>query len=453
MEGRAKDLAVNGWVEPSPHYLRLCPTESITDAMNAWGYTGWRGEIIAWTDGYSTDPGWYPSDCGAPGMQACEFLTYFTVSVAATGFMEEPGHKAIVLGAFDRFACGSWISPPGSAEPGDYWYDCMFAEGGPNPTVPPPTTAPTFPPQAPTSVEAVTTNHGDVLVSWDTPPGAMDSPISAYTVTSSPDGRTCATAGALSCTVTGLTPGTPYTFTVRATNGDGTGPPSDASNTVVVPVTAGTVSRLDASTQYPGYPNDRYATAASVSAATFDPGVPVVYIASGLNFPDALAGAAAGGYLGGPVLLVNGTIPAVTAVELARLQPTRIVVLGGPASVSEAILAALGGYTAGTVSRLDVSTQYPGYPNDRYATAASVSAATFDPGVPVVYIASGLNFPDALAGAAAGGYLGGPVLLVNGTIPAVTAAELARLQPTRIVVLGGPASVSEAILAALGGYL
>ena len=139
----------------------------------------------------------------------------------------------------------------------------------------------------------------------------------------------------------GLTPGTPYTFTVRATNGDGTGPPSDASNTVVVPVTAGTVSRLDAATEYPGYTDDRYATAASVSAATFDPGVPVVYIASGLNFPDALAGAAAGGYLGGPVLLVNSTIPAVTAAELTRLQPVRIVVLGGTRSVSEAILAAL----------------------------------------------------------------------------------------------------------------
>ena len=84
MEGRAKDLAVNGWVGPSPHYLRLCPTESITDAMNAWGYTGWRGEIIAWNAGTNyADPGWYPSDCGVPGYPACEFLTYYTVSVAA----------------------------------------------------------------------------------------------------------------------------------------------------------------------------------------------------------------------------------------------------------------------------------------------------------------------------------------------------------------------------------
>jgi putative cell wall-binding protein len=83
-----------------------------------------------------------------------------------------------------------------------------------------------------------------------------------------------------------------------------------------------------------------------------------------------------------------------------------------------------------------------------------VSAATFAPGVPVVFIAAGQNFPDALAGGAAAAAEGSPVLLVRqNSIPALVATELDRLNPGRIVVLGGPAIVSDAVKTALGAYL
>jgi len=83
---------------------------------------------------------------------------------------------------------------------------------------------------------------------------------------------------------------------------------------------------------------------------------------------------------------------------------------------------------------------------DRYATAAAVSAATYGPGVPVVYLATGANFPDALAGAAAAGHTGGPLLLVaKDSLPAATKAELARLKPARIVVLGSTSVVSVSV--------
>jgi putative cell wall-binding protein len=192
---------------------------------------------------------------------------------------------------------------------------------------------------------------------------------------------------------------------------------------------------------------DRYATAASVSSHTFDPGVAVAYIATGLNFPDALAAAAASGRLGGPVLLVTKTsIPTATQTELTRLQPGRIIVAGGSGVVSDLVLTALNGFTSGGVERQSGL--------NRYATAASVSSHTFAPGVPVVYVATGLNFPDALAAAAAAGRLGGPVLLVLPTsIPADTAAELSRLKPGRIVVAGGPGVVSDAVLTQLASYL
>jgi putative cell wall-binding protein len=99
------------------------------------------------------------------------------------------------------------------------------------------------------------------------------------------------------------------------------------------------------------------------------------------------------------------------------------------------------------VTRLDGAT--------RFATAAAISRATFSPGVPVVYIAYAYNFPDALAAAAAAGTRQGPILYVDtsGPIEADTAAELTRLQPQTIDVLGGTAVISEAVKTALGPYL
>ena len=176
-----------------------------------------------------------------------------------------------------------------------------------------------------------------------------------------------------------------------------------------------------------------------ISAATFSRGVPVAYVATGQRFPDALSGAPAGGVDGGPVLLVrSGSIPAPIAAELTRLKPQRIVVLGGTASVSSSVLADLRAYTTGSVSRLSGA--------DRYDASATISATTFDPGAPVAYIATGERFPDALSGGPAGGVEGGPVLLVRSTsIPSSIAAELSRLQPQRIVVLGGTESVSGSV--------
>ncbi len=99
--------------------------------------------------------------------------------------------------------------------------------------------------------------------------------------------------------------------------------------------------------------------------------------------------------------------------------------------------------TTGTVARLAGG--------DRYATAAAVSAAAFAPGVPVAYVATGAGFPDALAGGPAAADQGGPLLLVaRDSVPPATAAELGRLRPGRIVVLGGSSVVSDGVAAALG---
>ena len=192
---------------------------------------------------------------------------------------------------------------------------------------------------------------------------------------------------------------------------------------------------------------DRFSASAGISAANFDPDVATVYIANGLKFPDALSGAPVAAKEGAPVLLVLAdSIPESIQRELERLKPGRIVVLGGENSVSPAVKAALGSFTAGGVTRLSGA--------DRFAASAGISAANFESGVSTVYIANGLKFPDALSGAPVAAKDGAPVLLVlAATIPESIQNELTRLKPTKIVVLGGTASVSAAVAKQLEAYL
>jgi len=192
--------------------------------------------------------------------------------------------------------------------------------------------------------------------------------------------------------------------------------------------------------------SDRYGTAAAISRQAFNPGVSAAYIATGFDFPDALAAAPAAAAAKGPLLLVTPKeVPPATATELSRLQPGKIVVVGNQAAVSEQVVIALRSHTRGPVERLSGS--------DLFGTAAAVATASFQPGVSAVFIANGRNFPDGLGGGAAAGALGGPVLFVEpDALPTVTSQALNALRPTSIIVLGGMAAVSSAVEAQLARY-
>ena len=86
-------------------------------------------------------------------------------------------------------------------------------------------------PGAPTAAHAVA-GDARATVTWAAPASDGGSPITGYTVTSAPSGRTCTTTGALTCAVVGLVDGVKYSFTVTATNAVGTSVASAASNVV-----------------------------------------------------------------------------------------------------------------------------------------------------------------------------------------------------------------------------
>lgn len=89
--------------------------------------------------------------------------------------------------------------------------------------------APTAP--AAPSFTSVTAGDRSVSLVWSAP-ASNGSPITGYQVTGTPSGS-CSTTGATSCTVTGLTNGTSYTFTMTATNSVGTSAPSAAPSAVI----------------------------------------------------------------------------------------------------------------------------------------------------------------------------------------------------------------------------
>lgn len=194
--------------------------------------------------------------------------------------------------------------------------------------------------------------------------------------------------------------------------------------------TSGTVDRIGGV--------DRFQTAALISEEFASPGVNRVFIANGLNFPDALAASAVAARDGSPILLVTpDSIPGSTADALQRLNPGEIVVLGDTPSVGAGVFSSLSSYSD-SVQRIAGP--------DRIETALEVSREFFPDGADEVYVATGYNFPDALAGGVAAGLSGSPLLLVNpaGASQAVL-DEIERLSPSRIHVLGGYPSVPLAV--------
>ncbi|MET1051016.1 MAG: cell wall-binding repeat-containing protein, partial [Mycetocola sp.] len=189
---------------------------------------------------------------------------------------------------------------------------------------------------------------------------------------------------------------------------------------------------------------DRYATGVDISKKSFSPGVPVVYVATGLAFPDALAAAPAAAAQGGPLLLTAvNALPASILDEIKRLKPGKIVVVGGTGAVSASVYNQLKALTPSI--RRDAGT-------DRFETSRTIVQNAFPTGSATAFVATAWNFPDALAASAAAGAINAPVVLVDGKATAVdakTKALLSTLKVKNAKVAGGTGVVSAKVEASL----
>jgi putative cell wall-binding protein len=188
---------------------------------------------------------------------------------------------------------------------------------------------------------------------------------------------------------------------------------------------------------------DRYQTAIAVAQKLYPTTAPIVLIATGQNFPDALAAAPVAAKLGGPLLLTaTDSLPQEVGAELTSLDPSTVVIVGGEGAVSPAVVSEIS-------AAVPTATITPISGADRYATAQALIDYAFPNGAPNVYLATGANFPDALDAAATAGALGEPLILVNGSASSINAETVDFMHNLGVrgaVVAGGGGSVSTSIV-------
>lgn len=177
----------------------------------------------------------------------------------------------------------------------------------------------------------------------------------------------------------------------------------------------------------------RYDTAANVSRiASASAGT--VVLATGRDYPDALAASGLAGAMSGTLLITDSTLPTAVRTAITDLGTTRVIIIGGEAAVSEAVEADLA--STYTVERIGGE--------NRYETAANVARRMVAEGVSTdeVFVASGEGYADATSASAIAYARDMPVLLARSSVlPTATLAALVEIGPRHVDLVGGTAAI------------
>ncbi|MGI2327562.1 cell wall-binding repeat-containing protein [Planococcus sp. YIM B11945] len=178
---------------------------------------------------------------------------------------------------------------------------------------------------------------------------------------------------------------------------------------------------------------DRYATAVAISKAGWKTADTAI-LATGLDFPDALAGGPLAYKEGAPVLLTKpGALTELTKQELIRLKAKNVIILGSKGAVSLEVEKQLEG--------MELNVERIGGAN-RFETAAMIAERL--PSQQAI-LAFGYNFPDVLSISPYAAKNGIPILLTRTEkLPAETKEALAG--KTKSIVVGQTGAISDEVM-------
>ncbi len=181
------------------------------------------------------------------------------------------------------------------------------------------------------------------------------------------------------------------------------------------------------------------------------------FVASGENFPDALAAAPVAAAKGYPILLTRGeSLSSASRSVMTYYGMNSAIVVGGPSTIKPTVLAEIDAAITGTPKRV--------FGSDRYATAAAVAelglfGVDADLGVLAMdrfVVASGENFPDALSGGLLAARVRGPVVLTQGKVLSSPARVLLQDNAYEVLdayIVGGPAAIDPVVFHWVGSIV
>lgn len=196
-----------------------------------------------------------------------------------------------------------------------------------------------------------------------------------------------------------------------------------AGSAVAIPTAAAGMDDGPVSIDYSGTGVVDTAASAAVHM-TWTKGATTVYLSRADVASDALV---AGQLTDGPVLLLPAkatSAPATVKGAIARLKPTRVIALGGPAAVSESALRSAAGQIP--TDRLAGAS--------RYETAVAISRRANPTRAKALALVPG----ETAADAAVAGQLDAAILPIpsRGAIPAAILAEAKRIKPAQTLAIG-----------------
>ncbi|MDP2400444.1 MAG: cell wall-binding repeat-containing protein, partial [Actinomycetota bacterium] len=220
----------------------------------------------------------------------------------------------------------------------------------------------------------------------------------------------------------------------------GTGAVSSAVQNAVGAAVGGGVSRVQGTNRYLTSDEIGKKTVSVPGRAAWDG---TAFVATGENFPDALAAAPLAAAKGYPLYLApRDGITSSTLAAMKAAGVTKVYLLGGEAVVT--------GVTHSRITGAGINVAGRWFGNDRYATGRQIAEKSLLAGLKTdrIALATGSNFPDALAGGVMQGLTGSIMVLttsdtLHSQAEAVLAANASRVGEMRFV--GGLSALSQSV--------